>query len=73
VSRRFLNQRFVFCIATDDPIERDDIGGKNLPGNLYEITVNESDRVASPSTRRLRGRCRDISGRQIDTDRFRQS
>jgi hypothetical protein len=73
VSRRFLKEGFVFCITTDDPIQRDDVGGKKLTGNPYEITVDESDRVASASTRRLRGRRRDIRGRQVDTDRFRQS
>jgi hypothetical protein len=73
VSRRFLKQRFVSCITADDPIQRDDIGRKKLTGNSYEITVDESDRVGSASTRRLRGRCRDIGGRQIDTNRFRQS
>jgi len=73
VSRRFLKEGFVFCKTTDDPIQRDDIGRKKLIGHPDEITVDESDRVRSASTRRLRGRCRDIGGRQIDTDRFRQS
>jgi hypothetical protein len=67
VSRRFLKEGFVFCITTDDPIQRDDVGGKKLTGNPYEITVDESDRVASASTRRLRGRRRDIR----TTDRYR--
>jgi hypothetical protein len=60
VSRRFIKEPLVFWITTDDPIQRDDVGGKKLTGNPYKITVNESDRVGSASTRRLHGRRRDI-------------
>ena len=56
VSRRFLKEGLVCCITTDDPIQRHDVGGKKLTANPYEITVDESDRVASASTRRLGGR-----------------
>ena len=73
MSRRFIHEPLVFWITTDDPIQRDDIGGKKLTGNPYEITVDESDRVGSASTRRLLGRRHDIGRSQIDTDRLRQS
>src|SRR5438477_5643664 len=73
VSRRLLKQRFIFRVTADDPIQGDDIGRKKLTGNPDEITVDESDGVASASTRRLRGRRCDIRGRQIDTDRVRES
>ena len=53
-SRRFIKKLLVFWITTDDPIQRDDISGKKLTGNPDEITVNESDRVGSASTRHLR-------------------
>jgi len=52
-SRRFIKQPLVFWITTDDPIQRDHIGGKKPTGNLYKITVDESGRVGLPSTRRL--------------------
>jgi hypothetical protein len=60
VSRRFIEEGLVFLITTDDPIQRDDIGGEKLTGNPYEITVDESDRAGSASTRRLLGSRRDI-------------
>ena len=53
-SRRFIKKPLVFRITTNDPIQRDEIGDKKLPGNPYEITVDESDRAGSASTRRLR-------------------
>ena len=54
VSRRFIEEPLVCWITTDDPIQRNDIGGKELTGNPYEIAMDESDRVGSASTRRLR-------------------
>jgi hypothetical protein len=48
VSRRFIEEGLVFWITTDDPIQRDDIGGKKLTGNPYEITVDESDASVRP-------------------------
>jgi hypothetical protein len=55
-----MEEGLVFWITTDDSIQCDDIGGKKLTGSAYEITVDESDRVGSASTRRLLGRRRDI-------------
>lgn len=53
VSHRFIQEPLVFWITTDDPIQRDDIGGKKLTGNTDKITVDESHRVGSAPTRRL--------------------
>lgn len=48
MSGRFIEEGLVFWITTDDPIQRDDIGGKKLTGNRYEITVDESDASVRP-------------------------
>ena len=53
-SHRFIEKPLVFRITTDNPIQRDDISGKELIGHLYKITVDKSDRVCSASTRHLR-------------------
>ena len=50
VSHRLTQELLVFWITTDNPIQRDDIGGKKLAGNADKITVNESHEVASAST-----------------------
>src|SRR5438132_8548641 len=59
VSRRFIEEGFVFWITTDDPIQRDDVDLKQLPGNADKITVDESHRGGLTPTRRLLGRRRD--------------
>ncbi len=60
VSHRFIQEPLVFWITTDDPIQRDDVGGRKLTGNVDKITVDESHRGGSAPTRRLLGRRRDI-------------
>ena len=60
VSYRFIQEPLVFWITTDDPIQRDDVGGEKLTGNADKITVDESHSVGSAPTRRLLGRRRDI-------------
>ena len=60
VSHGFIQEPLVFWVTTDDPIQRDDIGGDKLTSNLYKITVDESHSIGSASTRRLVGRRRNI-------------
>ena len=73
VSHGCIQQPLVVSIATDHPVHRNDVGGRDLTRKVYKITVDESDRRCSAPTRRLSGCRREIGRRQVDTDRFRHS
>jgi len=56
VSRRFIEEPLVFRITTDDPVQRDDIGGKNLTGQASsgaiacEFPTPANDSVTVPGS-----------------------
>jgi len=72
VAQRLVEQALEFRITTDHSVESDDVGGRQLTGDVDEITLNESREIRLVPSRGLCRRCRDVRRRKINADRARQ-